>query len=163
MSAFICGTDHFKALALFCVARQHGSMNVDPRYVEELPANVDQHRETAVATMYANILYLENVRSVECRYPDSSADNLPGEFYKPATITVTAQDVCYCEKYRVSPVAILKMCDCLEYQSCETDDYRSTLAYALLNKIRRAAIHNLPGYDDGPWDFRVSSDKRAAA
>jgi hypothetical protein len=54
---------------------------------------------------------------------------------------------------RLNPVSILKLCDCLEYQSCETEDYNETVAYRLLNVIRRAAIRILPGYDDAKWEI----------
>jgi len=42
MSAFICGPDHFKALAIFAAARAHGRRNVDPRYCEMLPGTISK-------------------------------------------------------------------------------------------------------------------------
>jgi hypothetical protein len=50
-------------------------------------------------------------------------------------------------------VHILKMCACLAYQSCETDDWDKTKAYELLQMIKDAAIRKLPGYEDAPWDY----------
>ncbi len=89
---------------------------------------------------------------MEARYPNTSVDKLPGENYKPASIPVSDRDM-VTDVYKLSAVSILKMCDCLEYQSCETDDYGETLAFQLLDQIRREAIRALPRYDDGPWDF----------
>lgn len=157
MSAFVCNTDHFKALALFAVSRQHGSYQVDPRYVRGMvpPVGAD---DLAIAVSYADTLYAENVRSVECRYPGTGADSLPGEIFKPASIRISANDL-ISARFRVSPVAILKMCDCLEYQSCETDNYRETVAFRLLDSIRGAAIRMLPGYESAQWSFSA----RAAA
>jgi hypothetical protein len=159
MSAFICGPDHFKVLAIFAASRRHGSLNVDPRYIKELKAD---HEDTTagLATIYADILYQENIRSVRARYPEDKRDTLPGPNVKPLHIVVSGRDQTLAV-YRLPPVSILKMCDCLEYQSCETDDYRSTTAFKLLDAIRRAAIHTLAGYDDAPWDYDVGETKAA--
>lgn len=48
-------------------------------------------------------------------------------------------------------VQVLKSCDCLEYQSCENDDYEKSIAAKIINSIRTHAIHALPGYDDAAW------------
>lgn len=55
------------------------------------------------------------------------------------------------EAERLSPVAILKACDCLEYQSCELSDWADTQAADMLDRIRRCAVSLLPGYDDAAW------------
>ena len=159
MSAFICGPDHFKVLAIFAASRSHGSLNVDPRYIKGL---VGDHNSTTtdLATLYADTLYRENIRSVRGRYPEDKWDDLPGPIVKPLHIVVDSRDQTLA-KYRPSPVAILKMCDCLEYQSCETEDYRQTVAFALLDSIRRAAIRRLVGYEDAPWDFYAEEAKAA--
>ena len=164
MSAFICGPDHFKALAIFASARAggygNGHLRVDPRYVEGLThpeaaaRGIEHLTQSELATLYADTLYQENVRSVQARYPDDRRDNLPGPLNDPGFIEVTHRDI-QNGRLRLQPVALLKMCDCLEYQSCETEDYRSTVAYRLLNAMRKAMIHDLPGYDDAPWDFYI--------
>jgi hypothetical protein len=157
MSAFICGQDHIKALAVFAVGKRYGSMRVAPNYFRHdyaPAAQMDGRGETDVATFYANILYCENVRSVQSRYSDCGHDDLPGPISKPEMLTVTTRDVFELGSGTLRPLDILKMCDCLEYQSCETDDYRETPAFKLLDRIRGAAIHALPGYDDAPWDWQ---------
>ena len=155
MSAFICGEDHFKVLAIFAASRRHGSLNVDPRYIKGLKAD-HEDTMTGLATIYADILYQENVRSVRARYPQDKWDGLPGPISKPIHIVLDPIDQTLA-KFRLPPVAILKMCDCLEYQSCETEDYRQTVAFELLDRIRRAAIHCLAGYEDAPWDYDVAA------
>lgn len=151
MSAFICGEDHFKVLAIFAASRQHGSLNVDPRYIKGLKAD---HKDTVtgLATIYADILYQENVRSVRAQYPEGPLKSLPGRIEEPIHIVLDPRDQTLA-KFRLPPVSILKMCDCLEYQSYETDDYRQTVAFRLLDSIRRAAICCLAGYEDAPWDY----------
>lgn len=169
MSAFICGPDHIKALAIFAAHdnRLHG-MNVDPRYFkyDGGDARMEGRPSHEVATYYANILYCENIRSVQGRYPDSNFDDLPGLIHKPEMLEVETHE-CF-EQYTDSrltlkPVDILKMCACLDYQSCETDDWDKTLAYRLLQRIRLAAISLLPGYEDAPWEYNKPEVKRRKA
>lgn len=159
MSAFICGPDHIKALAIFAAhdTRLHG-MNVDPKYFryDGGDARMEGRPSHEVATYYANILYCENIRSVQTRYPKDTFDDLPGLIHKPEMLEVSRAECA--EQYNdirfaLQPVDILKMCACLAYQCCETDDWESTLAYRLLNKIRLAAISLLPGYEDAPWEY----------
>jgi hypothetical protein len=160
MSAFICGPDHFKVLAIFAASRRHGSLNVDPRYINKPLKATHESATTDLASIYADILYQENIRSVRGRYPDDKWDGLPGPIVKPLHIVIDPRDQTLA-KYRLSPVAILKMCDCLEYQSCENEDYRQTVAFALLDSIRGAAIRHLTGYEDAPWDYYTEETKAA--
>jgi|SRR3990167_5335284 len=161
MSAFVCDSDHFKVLAIFAASQTsgygNGHLRVDPAYIAGLPAGLNRATPlTDLASAYAEVLYQENLRSVMARYPSDRRDNLPGPINRPEHITVLANDRTLAA-YRLSPIAILKMCDCLEYQSCETEDYRQTVAFKLLDAIRGAAIHALPGYDDAPWDYMVKT------
>lgn len=157
MSAFICGKDHFIVLGLFAASRQggygRGHIAVDPKYIDGLSPEAQQLRGVDLAAYYANILYLENVRSVHARYPQD-AENTPETITIPSYATLQAS-------YKLPAVSILKMADCLEYQSCETEDYRTTLAWELLSHIRKAAWRTLPGYEDTPWEY-ITPERRAA-
>jgi hypothetical protein len=160
MSAYICGPDHFKALAIFAATRDRGTWRVDPRYIDGKldPEGVYASRglenlcSDELATLYAEILFRENIRSVRARYPNDELTNLPGPVDLPSHIAVTHHDERE-KALQLGPVAVLKMCDGLEYQSCETKDWRSTVAYALLSAIRKSAVRALPGYEDAPWDY----------
>lgn len=157
MSAYICSTEHFKALAVFATNKQRGysSIQVDPKYIDgfrfsqHVFSNMDPE---AIATFYANTLYCENYRSVENRYPGGGA--LPGPIELPGEITVTTKDRRDPQYAQLDAVNILKMCDGLEYQSCECDDWRKSVAYELLTAIRLAAIRTLPGYDQAHWTYK---------
>ena len=157
MSAYICNPDHIKQLAAFATRRVGGPGNghrqVDPRHFEALRHLAEQSDE-AIASAYADLLYQENIRSVSARYPDDTFDTLPGPHETPKTLTVTHTELFdFNTVCRLTPVDILKMCDGLEYQSCETDDYRETIGFTLLDSIRGAAIRALPGYEDAPWEY----------
>lgn len=159
MSAFILDDDHFKALAIFATKRVDSfGRRVDPRYVKGLKnheaVSSDQNcfglenlTNTELAAIYATILLHENIRSVQFAYPNHKP--IPFE-----DIVVNGNDD---DKavYQLKPVAILKMIDSLEYQSSETDDYHSTVAFELLTQIRKAAIRELPGYENAPWSYTV--------
>ena len=167
MSAFVCGPDHFIALAVFAAHKHSGSWRVDPRYVKGLHIDPNFAKcgpenlcPSELGAIYANVLYAENVRSVSARYPEDTFDSLPGPIEKPEQIEVNYRHFDHIN-WVLKPVAILKLCDSLEYQSCETDDWEQTVAHTLLQAIRRAAIRCLPGYDDAPWDY-YADEKKAA-
>ena len=167
MSAFICGPDHFKVLAIFAAHRSRGSWRVDPRYIKGLDPEglyalrgLENLNDNELASLYADVLFRENIRSVRARYPNDKLDELPGPNDLPAHITITGRDQCIAA-LRLKPVQVLKMLDCLEYQSCETENWEKTVAHTLLQDIRRAAIRQLPGYDDAPWDYDAEEVRAA--
>lgn len=169
MSAFICGPDHFTALAVFAASRKGGrDWRVDPRYVnglthpEAAQRGLENFNPYELATLYADTLFQENIRSVRARYPDDKRDSLPGPCILPLHIVVKSSHFNDC-RWVLEPVAILKMCDGLEYQSCETEDWKETVAYRLLQAIRRAAIRALPGYEAAPWDYDAPTKEEVLA
>lgn len=155
MSAFVCDPKHFAALAAFAVNDPHHS------HVIHEWSNGNSLDE---CIKVAGELAKENLRSVGYRYPD---DNAPaGTIDLSDRLTVKeAQD--YARKYyfnppRISLVDILKMCQCYDYHSCESPDWRDTLAYRQIQWIMSAAIHKLPGYQDSPgWDYHGQKDRAA--
>lgn len=150
MSAFVVDPKEIKALAAFAASRSpmSGSYKV-PEYWLGYNGGKDMagHSQDETATYYANVLWDENIRSVRARYPDSS-DDLPGPIDRPERLEITKRDMM--NRRTINPVQILKMCACLDYQSCETDDWRQTVAFTLLDAIKDAAIRRLPGYDESP-------------
>lgn len=53
----------------------------------------------------------------------------------------------------LDPVQVIKLCDCYDYQACETDDYSNTEAAYIIRAIRSKAVSRLPGYDAAHWDL----------
>ena len=127
MSAFIVSQKHIATIANFAV--KHATW-------------LDDHRATEADFDYIyKTLAAEKVRSVCERYPADSAAEY-ADFLRPTLCGKTPP---------VSPVAVLKLCDCLSYQSSESTDWETTAACQLLRRIRDEAINLLPGYEDAQW------------
>lgn len=127
MSAHLVSEKNIHALVNYGSRREYGSI---PKYwfgewKEINPQSAGQ------------ILWNENNRSVNFRYDEQEPD--PVYTFRPAPF----------QNY--TAVQIIKACDCLDYQSCETDDWKNTEAYAILHMIRERAIHALPGYEEAAW------------
>jgi hypothetical protein len=131
MSAFIVNPEHIIELAVFLQKSRRKHREFQPI---EITLN---HAE-----LIANTLNFENYRSVNYRYDDNE---------QPEKIIISIKD--YDNPRVTNPVHILKMADCLAYQSCETDDWYMTSAKEMIDEIRRAAIQELPGYDNAPWAY----------
>lgn len=100
MSAFICSDRH---IATIVVA--YGRLTGD-----------DSNNQA-----FANTLLLENIRSVNHRYQDS-----------------TEPWVCDLSDHEASsrtPSELIALCECLDYQSCEHPDWESSNAKQLLDLI----------------------------
>lgn len=98
----------------------------------------------------------ENIRSVATRYPGDLDGQRPGPGLKDAEIEEAAAIYAgyfLAHPQSITPVQILRLIDCLDYQSCETDNWPQTLAFRQLNWIRGAATRSLPGYDQAQWEF----------
>jgi|GEM_PF-2088757 len=114
-----------------------------------------------VSPASAAILYAQNVRSVDHRYSEKN----PSDFKFHSESSALA----------MLPAAILKACHCLDYQSCETEDYYTTEAHTINQAIQHAALRlvvsvpdlvarklaneeinysALPGYEDTPWGLQ---------
>jgi len=126
MSAFVVSKNHLAAIAAFGALKQvsTGTSNVGFDF----------------GSIYKTLAEA-NVRSVCHRYGDSKDEYR--NFLKPPARVPRLQ--------LPTAIQIVKLCDCLDYQSCETDDWRGSEACKLLGHIRNAAIRALPGYDEAKW------------
>ena len=69
----------------------------------------------------------ENYRSVNFRYSDDTPS-------RKFVYTFT-------DEY--TPAQIIQLCNCYDYQSCETPDWKEAEAYAIYNALRERAISRL--------------------
>jgi hypothetical protein len=62
----------------------------------------------------------------------------------------------YCFAYAPrprSPVQIIKAVHCLDYQSCETEDWETTLAWRICQALLSSTTARLPGYEAAAWEI----------
>jgi hypothetical protein len=138
MSAFIVGHDHINALVSWAVDNQVTYFH--PGFSN--PLSIDRR----TATEIGRILLHENERSVRYRYPNGAPEDLPGTSGERAeTYVFRARGA------RLSPVGVIKAVHCLEYQSCEHDGWRASVAFSICQDIKEAATYRLPGYDAADW------------
>jgi len=126
MSAFVCSKNHIAAVASYAVAKKVWLGNASAK-------------DSDFKSIYET-LARANVASVCYRYGDDKPENYRDVLRAPKLSAV-----------QHSAIQIVKLCDCLDYQSCETDGWRSSDACKLLSRIRDAAINSLPLYDDAEW------------
>lgn len=142
MSAFVVDKAHINALVNAGLAVRYKPMHwydKDGGHVLQ-PDNADE---------VGQMLLDECIRSVGYRYQNDSITTLPGR---------SDAEYILLFKFKLSydllpPVVILKLISCYEYQSCETDDWKDSEAYAFCQALRSATISRLPGYDEAPWEF----------
>jgi hypothetical protein len=137
MSAFIVEHAHIDALVSWAA---HNRVSV---YLQTTGNRVDV---AGNETQIGKWLMEENEKSVLSRYPQDTLDSAPGCIGERSTNY----------KFReflpaLKPVEVLKACHCLDYQSCEHDEWPQSLAYGILQSIERAAMRQLPGYENAPW------------
>lgn len=124
MSAFLVSDDHINAM---------------------LTPLLNDGRETTLATLqrYAETLQAANLASVRHRYSHNEDYMRELEATKPIKFKRYTKPI--------SPVMVLKLCQCFDYQACEPDDYEGSQAAKLVNSIRSNTICDLEGYEEAPW------------
>lgn len=140
MSAFICDEYHISALAVYATrARQ-------PNYLYHNGECIYLDNDQQIA----QVLYDQNLRSVNARYNEQT--DAAFTFDRMAAYLID----------RHTPVEMIKAAHCYDYQACETEDYRDTLAHAIIKYIISKAIRALPGYEKAEWGL-TNPDERMAA
>lgn len=131
MSAYVVSDAHIHALINYAV-RENVSYYANKNRVAITRANAEE---------VGQILLDENYRSVSEVYHDRTETH----FGKPESYKFKVG--------RVLPdaISILKLVQCLDYQSSETDDWETSIAANILAQIKDRAIQRLPGYDNVPW------------
>ena len=99
------------------------------------------------ATELGQLLLIENSRSVAYRYNEPVDEDWRDYRFEQIDVKQI--------------VHLLKMLDCLEYQSNERPDYEESIAYKKLMQMRKTLIRALPGYEDGPWEYRATKTEAA--
>ena len=135
MSAFLCSEKHIAVLADF--ANKH-DIYLNTRYDPDA---------TNIPSDIAKAMAKANIKSVDHRYPDN-ADKLADKLFIQACGSEAGQ---FGKHKQYTPVEIIKAAQCLDYQSCEHDEWEQSNVKALLDHVISKATTMLPGYNDAPW------------
>jgi hypothetical protein len=136
MSAYIISQANIKRIVESFRIYGH-SYGLDMRFTDDSGEVIDIHAHTTDGlNKVGQILTDGNYKSVNYRYNE----NEQPEIYEHDH---TAK--------RFTPVQLLKACACYEYQACEVPDFKNTLAYRMISRIKEAAINALPGYKEAEW------------
>ena len=146
MSAFIVQPEHAALLAVWATKKNSA--------LREL----EKGEPLLTAQAVAQELIAENIKSVAYLYPDDTDGNRPGPCLRDAQIVEAAALWAghYQQKGIPEDVALLtiaSLADCLEYQSCEHEGFKTSLAQRQINEIRSRVLTLLPGYSRAPWSW----------
>lgn len=157
MSAYIVHAEHIRTLVWaglnYTRPGSHMTWHVEDPENAVSPETVEhsfgQHyrrltQETAETV--GQVLLDENVRSVNHRYNEDEM-----HVYEHATPADN----------RWTPVEILSAINCYAYQACETPEWNTSEANAIIEALRNTLIHTLPGYSDGPWEITPEAKPHA--
>jgi hypothetical protein len=133
MSAWIVSKQHIDAMVTAGLPAPGKSPVV--RWSDPDQAEVCKELSKENADGVGRMLWQENRQSVNYRYgEDNPVDPIYG--YEPE---------------RHSPLTVLKLIECYEYQSCEHPGWENGEARKFCQALRVKAVQDLPGYDAEPW------------
>lgn len=160
MSAYICEKHHITYLVSAAmsrsITRNYGFSYYHNDHRHALPPG-----DYAAAADLANMLWLENIKSVSHRYPGESSATLPGPI--EAESVIESRDFSHWHWDRFDPVQVLKSIACYGYQSCEHPGWEESAAHAFCEALKSHCINSLPGYDAAVWGAPEKSSTRTVS
>ncbi len=150
MSAYIVDLSTIHAIVTFAVGGR--------RRVGSCRSITDEHVYVSSADytpdQIGQALLHENFLSVNYRYREDEETTV--YTFKP----IYDGYVEVGKKRLLKPIDIIKLCHCLEYQSCEHPSWQQSFAKDFLDRVVSAALHELPGYDTAPWGLSTAGGSR---
>lgn len=149
MSAYVVDRDHIRYLVSAATQMRRGIDSGELRWRNgKGPVRILPHGDAERAADVGQVLWDENVASVEYRYPKSGGD-LPGPVLPEGHGYVYGPHRAWAGD--IEPVQVLKAIHCLEYQSCEHPGWEKSEAHAFLRALEAAAMRAVPGYSATEW------------
>lgn len=124
MSAFLVSKKHIDALV---------SM-LDKYDLERVAVWLDEKTIENARNAVGTALWSENQISVNTRY--SQKEDIPEYFFEPNQLT---------------PLEVIKLCQCLAYQSSEYEGWNNSPAKMIVDLIKDKCICKLEGYETAKW------------
>ena len=143
MSAYLVKAEHIAILSTW----MENQYPHDNRFQRERTAPIlAEENIKSLGYRYSNIEEVEDEKDGNQDYIDLCTTMKVG---KPV-MTISATLV---EKHIIenTPIEIIKLADCLSYQSCEHPDYYTSEAHRITENIKAKAITKIDGYSNAPW------------
>ncbi len=148
MSAFVVEKELIDFLLSFMASSRDAQVFVRSRthWVRDWYAIADHATGEREIDRIGHILHAENVRSVNHRYRQ---DDRPDDYrFEEHGAALALQGTALAAQ-------LVKAVDCLDYQSCETNDWEQSDAWRILQDIRARIWKTVPGfvaaYDAAKW------------
>ena len=144
MSAFEVSPKHAAVLAVYACVNQL-----------VIPAFVPSKEKYSLVANVVIELMKENMRSIECRYPNDAIVNILDKLILNECAELADK---YLENSpKLTHTEIFKLVECYACQSCECDDWVDTNAYkqykVIANYAATEAIKLTEEYDASAWYF----------
>jgi hypothetical protein len=133
MSAFVVSNNHINEIVRYIDTPNFSSLS----YIKRMLSYPETLEGEKLFQYIGYELMNENCKSVNSRYKTN--EFIPFVFKRKVG------------DKKLSPVEILKLINCLDYQSCEHDTWKESNAYLILSVIKNFAISRLQGYENAEW------------
>ena len=153
MSAFLVNEDHIAELVkAFYKFDKFGGTWRNLSTGGEIDIDVNKFGEEKLAVAY--FLAWANIESLKARYGEESAmTNFSVSDYCASVMQATRN----INNADLSLPELIRMCDCLNYQSCEVDDYYNSDQCHILKRIKECFVYALVekslSDDDIRWEY----------
>ena len=144
MSAYVVDRNHIRYLV---EAAQHIAMKDHSPGFSWYHNGQRQELNELNASEVGQMLWNENIASVQYRYPNDSDETMPG----PMGETFLYYHQMAGPYFKLDVAQILMSTDCYEYQSCERREWESSEAHAFIQALRRRTWPHMVGYHDAVW------------
>ena len=136
MSAYVVKADHIAQLVLHSKKHQDCPHWYNRVAGDRIDLDVDSFENAEIALGF--FLAWANCRSVDFRYPSEVNSKVNAVYANEVVQKIKSRKLRDLELFE-----LIKMCDCLEYQCCEVEDYYSTDQHFLISRIKDIFVEAL--------------------
>lgn len=156
MSAYIVNLEHIAYLVQAGTAAEIGMRLSTLSWARNGERATLSAGDCEQAQRVGQMLWDENIKSVQARYPRDAVSELPGPV--DCSFLYPKQGEPRFDIFE--PVQVIKACDCYGYQSCEHQEWATSEAKAYIDALRCHAWSALDGYDEARWGPPLTTDER---
>jgi len=173
MSAYVVSAEHISVIIQAGIGRniQAGTYREQTRWLAD-PTDFSQASASNGMSGAPGVTHLSRLRTLTLESADTVGQILVDANVLGAFVESNRHETAPSYYYTIpagqrEPVEIIKAIHALDYQSCESPEWRDCEAKRILNAIMDASINQLPGMKEAAWSIGVNSktlaDLRAAS